>query len=74
MDGDLEKIIRELSDWLDIEGVEGLGQGEREAKPCIVVLVSRPRETFSGLLPEKYRGYDVVLEETGPIEIEDWGE
>ena len=68
MSAQLEKIIEEVSDWLQIDGVEGVGQGEHAGKPCITVLVSKAPEHFSGIIPKDYKGYPVILQESGTIE------
>ncbi len=64
----IEKVLEEAEQWISIDGVEGIGQGELEDQgPCIVVLVSKPPESFAGLIPNTFHGFPVVLEESGEI-------
>lgn len=64
----IEDVLAEKSsEWMKIEGVVGVGQGEREGKPCLLVLVSRPLGDYADVLPESVDGYAVITEETDPI-------
>lgn len=47
---------------LSLPGVTGVGQGERDRGPCIVVFVELPVE-----LPPELDGYPVSTVQTGPI-------
>ncbi len=47
---------------LAIPGVVGVGRGERDGEPCIVVLVERAAE-----LPSELDGYAVSVIRSGPI-------
>ena len=48
---------------LALPGVAGVGQGERDGRPCIVVFVERPVEG----LPAVLDGFRVTVVESGPI-------
>ncbi|GBC61011.1 hypothetical protein DENIS_1971 [Desulfonema ishimotonii] len=58
-------IIDEASDWINHEGVEGVGQGEKDGKECIVVFVSCSPTELSHIIPDHYKGVEVVIRETG---------
>lgn len=58
------------SDWMAYDGVEGVGQGEKDDKDCIVVFVSCPPSALSAQIPDEYRGYPVVFQESGQIDIQ----
>ena len=61
----IEKVIDEASQWLNIDGVEGIGQGEHGGEPCIVVLISAKKQDIADQIPKTFKGYPVILEETG---------
>ncbi len=64
------RIIDLASEWLDIDGVEGVAPGEMDGDPCIVVGVSLPPEEVRPLLPREFHGYPVILENWGTISAE----
>lgn len=35
----IEKILKEITHWMDVEGVEGIGQGIINNKDCIMVFI-----------------------------------
>ena len=35
------EALDEANGWMDFEGVEGIGQGQKDDKDCIIVFVSR---------------------------------
>jgi len=49
-----------------IPGVIGTGQGAKEGRPVILVIV-RTGSGASGRIPHEIEGYPVVLQETGPV-------
>lgn len=59
------EAIDEASEWMDIDGVEGVGEGEKDGKECIVVLVSVSPAQLSGVIPPTFKGFLVVIEESG---------
>lgn len=67
MKQDILRVIDEASDWLDIDGVEGVAPGREEGKDCIVVGYSRPPSEFAGQIPTIFQGYPVVFEDWGAI-------
>ena len=67
MPQNLLDISDEASAWLDIDGVEGVAQGEKDDQACIVVGCSLPPEALADKIPSTYKGYDVVMENWGSI-------
>lgn len=64
------EILDEASDWMKIDGVEGVGQGEKDAKECIIVYVSRPPTEFVLQIPKEFKGFPVVIQESGQFDIQ----
>lgn len=65
----IEEVLAQHTDaWMDVDGVEGTGLGLCDSIPCIKIFVSRPLETFDGVLPDSVAGYPVHLEPTGRFE------
>lgn len=61
---DISPTIHKAEAWMDeIEGVTGVGQGERDGKVVVEVFV-RDREA-AGKLPPELDGYPVVATITG---------
>jgi len=61
---DFDKALEKATAWMDeIDGVVGVGQGEADGKPTIVVSVTLP-EVGDGL-PETFHGHPVVVDHTG---------
>lgn len=67
MEADVLKAIDKASVWLDIEGVEGVGQGSKDGEVCIVVGCSLAPTEFEGKIPESFMGYPVVFENWGIV-------
>ncbi len=61
------KAIDEASEWLEIDGVEGVAPGEREGRQCIIVFASCDPSELAGRIPTTFKGFPVVIEETGII-------
>lgn len=63
------EIIDEASNqWLDIEGVEGVAEGEKDGQPCLLVMISIEPSELPVDIPATFKGYPVVFEKTGEIE------
>ncbi len=63
----LREAINEASEWIEFDGVDGVGQGEKDGKDCIIVLTSCPPSKLSGIIPITFREFPVVIEESGTI-------
>jgi len=63
----LREAIDEASEWMKFDGVEGVGQGEKDGKDCIIVLSSCSPSELSGIIPATSKGFSVVIEESGVI-------
>ena len=57
----LGAAIAKAAVWLDLEGVEGVAQGESRGEPCILVLASRPAPEVRGWIPATFEGFRVVI-------------
>lgn len=65
-----EKTIEQVQQqhmyrWMAIPGVEGIGIGLFEDKPCIKIFVSRKAQELRARIPSTVDGYPVIIEETG---------
>ena len=67
MMSDVLDAIDAASAWLDIDGVEGVAQGSRNGKDCIVVGCSLPPAQLKDKIPDIFEGYPVVLEDWGVV-------
>ncbi len=67
MSVEILQAIDEADEWLDLDGVEGVAPGEREGKDCIVVFASIDPSELAGRIPTTFKGFPVVIEETGII-------
>lgn len=64
----IEEVISEIEDkWMDIDGVEGVGQGKEDDKDCILVLVSLKTPEIERTVPQKYKSFPVKIVESGVI-------
>jgi len=68
MSASIEQAVEQAGGWLDLEGVEFVGQGEHEGADCVVVGVSRPVEEMRGKLPASLHGYPVIVEFSGTVQ------
>lgn len=64
---DILKAIDKASKWLEIDGVEGVAEGEISGKTCITVLVSVPASEIPVEIPSNFLGYPVIFDESGII-------
>lgn len=65
----IQEIIQKYDDvWLSIPGVEGIGIGELDKKPCIVIFASIPEDKLGKQIPKYIEGYPVTVKETGTFE------
>ena len=64
---ELQEVINEAVEWIEFDGVEGVGQGEKDGMDCIIVLASCPPSDLFGIVPITFKGFPVVIEESGII-------
>lgn len=64
---DLERALAEAERWIDVDGVEGVGQGVKDGADCIIVYVSLPTDTMRSRIPETVHDVPVTLIESGII-------
>lgn len=67
MKDDILKAIDQASEWLEIDGVEGVAEGEKGGERCITVLVSVPPSKITVEIPSNFLGYPVIFDESGII-------
>ena len=53
--------------WMQMEGVIGTGEGEKNGKPCVLILVKKKTPGLMKQLPKSVEGYPVVLKEVGAV-------
>ena len=70
MTSKIQEALDEANAWMNYDGVEGIGQGEKNGKECIVVFVSRASSELAHLIPETLKGLPIVFEESGEIDIQ----
>ena len=69
MTSEIEKAIEEAIKWMDYEGVEGIGQGRKDDKDCIIVLISHPDLKLYSKMPREFNGFPVVFQKSGQIDV-----
>lgn len=68
MDTSFEQALAEAqSSWMDFDGVESVGQGERNDLPCIRVSVSIRTDDVRQRIPAYFQGHPVEIVESGVI-------
>lgn len=54
-------------EWMALPGVVGTAIGQREGKPCILILTASNTEQVRRKIPPTVEGYPVVVEYVGEI-------
>ncbi len=68
MELSIEEVISEISDqWMEINGVEGIGQGKVNDKDCILVFVRAKTPEIEKAIPGEFKGFTVQVRESGVI-------
>jgi hypothetical protein len=65
MSSQILKAIDKAGDWLTYDGVEGVGQGEKDGKACIIVFVSCRPSDLARKIPSTFMGFPVIYQESG---------
>lgn len=55
------------SAWMNLEGVEAVGEGEVDGRPCIRVFVSGRTDAVEDEIPDTFRGFPVRVHDSGII-------
>ena len=64
----IEEVLSEIrDDWMEINGVEGIGQGKMEGEDCIVVFISMETPEIKKAIPSSFRGFKVKMVKSGGI-------
>jgi len=72
MKSSIEKVIQEITDsWMNINGVNGIGQSRIDEEDCILVTVDIKTSEIEKNIPAEYKGFVVKLLVTGPIIAEE---
>ena len=50
-----------------LPGVVAVGIGEHDGRPCIRVMVEKATQAVKTGIPDQLDGYQVIVDETGPI-------
>jgi hypothetical protein len=68
MNMNIEEIFDRHHDRLmSIPGVTGLGIGEKDGKPALVIMVRKLTPDLKAQLPRMLEGHRVIVEESGEI-------
>ena len=68
MELSIEEVVSEISDqWMEINGVEGIGQGKVNDKDCILVFVRAKTPEIEKAIPPQFKGFTVQVRESGAI-------
>ena len=71
MSGKIKRLITKLNKkWLDIKGVEGIGQSKIDNKDCIIVFISQNTEEIRNNIPDLVEGVPVQFFDSGEIFLE----
>ncbi len=64
----IEEVVSEIShQWMEISGVEGIGQGKVDDKDCILVFVRAKTPEIEKAIPPEFKGFAVQVRESGVI-------
>ena len=62
----MQKALDRATSLLEVEGIEGVGQGETaDGDPCVVVMVSVRTAEVDRHIPASIEGFPVEIMETG---------
>lgn len=65
-----EALAKHTDSLMAISGVNGVGQGRCDGKPCIKVFVIEKTSAVKNEVPAELEGYPVKIEETGRFEVQ----
>jgi hypothetical protein len=62
-----EVLAEHTPEWMKIPGVTGTGEGLKDGKPAILILVDSLTDSLKAQLPRVSEGYPVVITVTGRV-------
>ena len=62
-----EVLEERTGEWMAMPGVVGTAVGQRDGRPCLVVLVAVRTDELAARLPAEVEGYRVVIKESGEL-------
>ncbi len=66
MAANFNKILEEAQqEWMNLEGVQAVGEGKKDGKPCINVYVSETNPEIERTIPTDYKSVPVTIRESG---------
>ncbi len=63
-----EVLERHTSEWMNIPGVTGTGEGSNNGKPAILLFVDSLTDNLNSKLPKNVEGYSVVVKQSGSVQ------
>ncbi len=63
----IEDALKEVNHWIEIEGVEAVGQGSADGNDCIIIVLSNPQKELKQDIPNEYKGFKIVFVESDKI-------
>jgi hypothetical protein len=61
----IDKALAAAQSLLDVDGVVGVGEGEREGKACVVVFVTARTPRLEAAIPKQILGVPTDIRESG---------
>lgn len=66
MASNFQKVLEEVQqEWMDLNGVEAVGQGTKDGKDCIEVFISEKSPGIERTIPSDYKSVPVVIRDSG---------
>ncbi len=62
-----EVLANHTPGWMNIPGVTGTGEGEKDGKPAILIFVDSLTDSLNQRLPVNVEGYSVKVKESGRV-------
>lgn len=70
----IDSVLADHTDeLLSLPGLVGAGIGRRDGAPCLKVYVQQHSESLDEAVPTTLEGYEVIVEEIGPVRALDPG-
>jgi hypothetical protein len=62
-----EVLANHTPGWMNIPGVMGTGEGQKDGKPTILIFVDSLTDSLKQRLPVNVEGYSVMVKENGRV-------